>query len=377
MIHHDVLIVGSGVMGVALANSIDSDKLSIGIIESNPQPTLSKRHLSINQKSLNFLKNLDVWKKIEISAYPYRKIKVWDQEGSGYIEFDSQEANIDLLGHIVSEGKIQKSLIDSLERKKVNFYWDNKLLDIEKNPTEVICTTSNHQISCKFLIGCDGINSSVRDLGKFKSRTWSYNQTAIVANLKSSVVDSTIRQTFTKIGPLALLPINENELTMIWSIDDQFAYEFLQKEKKEFLEEINAHFGENFENLDFSTEIQHFPLNHLSSRTFAKDGIFLVGDAAHQIHPLAGLGLNAGLGDVICLAKEINELGKSEVEKISQIYNRKRIPVNLALAASMEAFKRGFEAKNIWLRLVRNSSFNLVNRLGPIKKKFMEFATEL
>ena len=125
MIHHDVLIVGSGVMGVALANSIDSDKLSIGIIESNPQPTLSKRHLSINQKSLNFLKDLDVWKKIEISAYPYRKIKVWDQEGSGYIEFDSQEANIDLLGHIVSEGKIQKSLIDSLERKKVNFYWDN------------------------------------------------------------------------------------------------------------------------------------------------------------------------------------------------------------------------------------------------------------
>ena len=377
MIHHDVLIVGSGVMGVALANSIDSDKLSIGIIESNPQPTLSKRHLSINQKSLNFLKNLDVWKKIEISAYPYRKIKVWDQEGSGYIEFDSQEANIDLLGHIVSEGKIQNSLIGSLESKKVNFYWDNKLLDIKKNPTEIICTTSNDQISCKFLIGCDGINSSVRNLGKFKSRTWSYNQTAIVANLKSSVVDSTIRQTFTKIGPLALLPINENELTMIWSIDDQFAYEFLQKEKKEFLEEINAHFGENFVNLDFSTEIQHFPLNHLSSRTFAKDGIFLVGDAAHQIHPLAGLGLNAGLGDVICLAKEINELGKSEVEKISQIYNRKRIPVNLALAASMEAFKRGFEAKNIWLRLVRNSSFNLVNRLALIKKKFMEFATEL
>ena len=91
MIHHDILIVGSGVMGVALANSIDSDKLSIGIIESNPQLSLSKRHLSINQKSLNFLKDLDVWKKIESCAYPYRKIKVWDQEGSGYIEFDSKD----------------------------------------------------------------------------------------------------------------------------------------------------------------------------------------------------------------------------------------------------------------------------------------------
>ena len=131
MIHHDVLIVGSGVMGVALANSIDSDELSVGIIESNPQPSISKRHLSINQKSLNFLKDLDVWKEIERNAYPYRKIKVWDQEGSGYIEFDSQETDIDLLGHIVSEGKIQESLIDGLKSKKVNFYWDNKLIDIK------------------------------------------------------------------------------------------------------------------------------------------------------------------------------------------------------------------------------------------------------
>ena len=137
MIHHDVLIVGTGVMGVALANSINSDELSIGIIESNPEPYLSKRHLSINQKSLNFFKDLDVWKEIEPNAYPYRKIKVWDQEGSGYIEFDSQEANIDLLGHIVSEGKIQKSLIDSLETKKVNFYWNNKLLDIKKNTSDI------------------------------------------------------------------------------------------------------------------------------------------------------------------------------------------------------------------------------------------------
>ena len=116
--------------------------------------------------------------------------------------------------------------------------------------------------------------------------------------------------------------------------------------------------GENFGNLDFSSEILHFPLNHLSSKTFAKDGIFLVGDAAHQIHPLAGLGLNAGLGDVVCLAKEINEHGRSEVKKISQIYNRNRIPVNLALAASMEAFKR--ISKNIWIRLLRNSAFNLL-----------------
>ena len=104
---------------------------------------------------------------------------------------------------------------------------------------------------------------------------------------------------------------------------------------------------------------------------------FLIGDAAHQIHPLAGLGLNAGLGDVKCLSEAINDFGKLELKKITQVYNRKRIPVNLALAASMEAFKRGFEAENIWIRFLRNSAFNMTNNSDFLKKKFMEIATEL
>lgn len=377
MINHDILIVGSGVMGAALADSLNSKNFSIGVIESNSHASFSKRHLSLNQKSLNFLKELNIWEKIEPNAFPYKKIKVWEQEGSGFIEFDANESNLKLLGHIVSEGEIQKNLLKELEKKGMSFYWGNELKEITKTEEKIICKTEKNVFSCNILVGCDGINSSVRVLGKFKSRSWSYNQTALVANLKSSNVDSSIKQTFTKIGPLAFLPISKNELTMIWSIDEKFAYSFLQKEQKEFIKEINNHFGETYKDLEFKTEIQHFPLNHLSSKTFAKEGIFLVGDAAHQIHPLAGLGLNAGLGDVKCLSETINEFGKFEIKKITQSYNRKRIPVNLALAASMEAFKRGFGAKNIWLRLARNSSFNLVNHLRPIKKKFIEFATEL
>ena len=377
MIHHDILIVGSGVMGVALADSLNPKDFSIGIVESNSHASFSKRHLSINQKSLSFLKKLGVWEKISPNAFPYEKIKVWEQEGSGYIEFDANEARLNPLGYIVSEGNIQKNLLESLEKKEISFYWDNKLEEINRNDEKITCKTSNNELSCNILIGCDGINSAVRSLGKFKSRSWSYNQTALVANLKSSSTDSTIRQTFTKIGPLALLPINDDELTMIWSIDDKSAYIFLQKEKKEFIAEINNHFGETFDDLVFSTEIQHFPLNHLSAKTFAKNGIFLIGDAAHQIHPLAGLGLNAGLGDVKCLSEAINDFGKLELKKITQVYNRKRIPINLALAASMEAFKRGFEAENIWIRFLRNSAFNITNNSDFLKKKFMEIATEL
>ena len=146
---------------------------------------------------------------------------------------------------------------------------------------------------------------------------------------------------------------------------------------EEFTSEVVNKFGEQIGELNMISKRQHFPLHHLSAKTFAKKGIFLVGDSAHHIHPLAGLGLNSGIGDVICLSELIESNSLENLEEIILAYNRKRIPINLGLAASMEAFKRGFGQKNIWLRLFRNTAFNFANKMSPLKKKFMELATEL
>ena len=80
---------------------------------------------------------------------------------------------------------------------------------------------------------------------------------------------------------------------------------------------------------------------------------------------------------VICLSELINAESSLDFDKIAKAYNRKRIPINLALAASMEAFKRGFENKNIWVRLLRNTAFKVANDIAPLKKRFMQLATEL
>ena len=89
------------------------------------------------------------------------------------------------------------------------------------------------------------------------------------------------------------------------------------------------------------------------------------------------MGLNSGIGDVVCLSELIESSGLQNLEGLISAYNRKRIPINLGLAASMEAFKRGFGQKNIWMKLFRNTAFNIANKISPLKKKFMELATEL
>ena len=373
----DILVIGSGVVGSALAIKVSKLGYKVAIVDSKESPPNSLRHLSINQKSKSFLKEIGIWENIKNSAFPYERIKVWDQEGTGFIDFNAKEAQLPNLGYIVREGEIQKNLIQKFSENKVESFWGEAVQRVNFSSNEIFCETDKQTHIAKMIIGCDGMNSKIRELSEINYRSWSYNQTAVVANFKTSFNESCIKQTFTSVGPLALLPINDKESTMIWSIDDDVSYKFLAMSDEEFTSEVVNKFGEQIGELNMISKRQHFPLHHLSAKTFAKKGIFLVGDSAHHIHPLAGLGLNSGIGDVICLSELIESNSLENLEEIILAYNRKRIPINLGLAASMEAFKRGFGQKNIWLRLFRNTAFNFANKMSPLKKKFMELATEL
>ena len=375
---YDVLIVGAGVTGTLLFLALKNKNIKVGLIDGRDKAPNSYRHLSLNNKSMSFLKELDVWNDLRKTAFEYDQIKVWDQEGTGFIDFNVNELekNIPNIGFIVKEGEIQNSLLSLVSDSK-DLLWSCNLEKIEKIDEDIHCKTSKGKLKTKILIGADGIQSSVRNLSSISSRTWSYNQTAIVANFSVPQTDSCIRQTFTSVGPLALLPMNETELTMIWSIDDAKAYDYLGMNEDDFINEIHKSFGEKLPEIKFSAKRQSFPLKHLSAKTFARNNIFLVGDAAHHIHPLAGLGLNAGIGDVKSLSDLITPESLSQVKQIEDKYNRQRIPINLALAAAMEAFKRGFEQKNVWVRLIRNHAFSLTNKLTFLKNKFIELATEL
>ena len=109
--NYDVLIIGSGVVGSSLAHSISDNGYKVAVLDAKPKAPNSFRHLSINKKSENFLNEIEVWQSLKNSAFSYDRIKVWDQEGSGHIDFNAHEADLTNLGHIVREGEIQKNLI--------------------------------------------------------------------------------------------------------------------------------------------------------------------------------------------------------------------------------------------------------------------------
>ena len=190
-------------------------------------------------------------------------------------------------------------------------------------------------------------------------------------------LDDVIRQSFTKYGPLALLPINSSQMTMIWSVYNKKLKDLSELDDDLFLEKLQLEFGGKTRKLKFSSQRFTFPLKHLTAVGFAKGRIAILGDAAHHVHPLAGLGLNSGLGDAESIVKLFSKYPAVEVETLFKQYSNERLPINIGLAAAMELFKRGFGNQNIWLKTLRNLTFKFVDNQQEIKNTFVKLATTL
>ena len=167
---YDVLIVGAGVTGALLFLALKNKNIKVGLIDGRDTAPNSYRHLSLNNKSMSFLKELDVWKDLSKTAFAYDQIKVWDREGTGFIDFNVHELekNISNIGFIVKEGDIQNSLF-SLVSDSEDLLWSCNLEKIEKINGDIRCETSKGKLETKILIGADGIQSSVRNLSSISS----------------------------------------------------------------------------------------------------------------------------------------------------------------------------------------------------------------
>ena len=184
--NYDAMVIGSGVVGTATALGLAMKGFKIGIVDQSSSPPNSQRHLSVNKKSSKFLSSLELWDEVVTTSMPYSKIQVWDREGTGRIEFSSEDINEKSLGYIIKEGNLQKGLLNRLQEYDVDFFWSEKLTQMREDKDSLILyLDSGKKIFSKSILGADGLNSTVRKLGNFKVKSWSYDQSAIVAQIDS------------------------------------------------------------------------------------------------------------------------------------------------------------------------------------------------
>ncbi len=382
MNNFDVVIVGGGMVGQAFALSMaKKTNATIAIIEpNNPNPKLNKdfhtRVSAITPTSEVFLQSIGIWDLIQ-RKHAFTHTKVWDQNSHGSLDFNAADDALTHLGHIIENDAIQAAMFAVLADTKVQFI-SAKLDNIEKIDDGYQLQLDNHQsLSCNLLVGADGARSHVRDLTKIEFSETNYQQKAIICNIHSDKgFDNTTWQRFLADSIIALLPLSNNEASIVWSAENHLADELLSLSSKDFADRLSAGVEYRFGRFEVLNSAQAFPLIERSAKEYVKENIALIGDAAHNIHPLAGQGVNLGFADVGALSSQLRDSNKAWGDySVLRAYARERRLDNELMAKTMTGLNWIYKENNEPLRWLRGFGMNLINENPSLKSFFQKHAT--
>jgi 2-octaprenylphenol hydroxylase len=377
----EVVIIGAGAVGLSLAIALGQAGFNVAIVSAQPmscqfseQQAYDLRVVALNWASQTLLQQLQIWPQIQRLA-SYTKMQVWDSEGEGAITFDSVHLPQQQLGHIVEQSVLLSSLTTQLlSLPNVSFYENTTAQDITQCPEHItVRCTNGHCIQAKLLVGADGKNSWVRQQQGIKVTGWDYQQQALIATIKTSKPhQGTAFQRFAADGALALLPLADPYFcSIVWSTSPSHAQRLQQLPMVAFEQQLALATEHVLGTLQLKSKRVGFPLALQNAQHYCQARCVLVGDAAHTIHPLAGLGMNLGLLDMATLS-ELLIGAKQAGRDIGQLrllrkYARARSAHLWSVAAAMEGFKQGFGSSWLSIKWLRNQGLNWVNRNAGLK----------
>ncbi|MCO7191284.1 MULTISPECIES: FAD-dependent oxidoreductase [unclassified Pseudoalteromonas] len=380
-----VCIVGGGCVGLALALGLAKNNISVMVLDAGPEPqplseTYGARVSAISLASQSLFESLGVWDAIKAQrATAYRKMSVCDADSFGSIQFNAQQLALPELGHIIENDAIRFALYQALQQhSQASLLFGSRYQSIHQTDSDVLITLEQGTpVMAKLLVAADGANSGVRSQFNLPISFWDYDHHAIVATIKTEQPhDATARQVFLPDGPLALLPLSDpHTQSIVWSTAPEHARELMAMDEQSFNKALSAASDLQCGLCKVQGERAVFPLTMRYAQQWLTGKVVLMGDAAHTIHPLAGLGMNLGLKDAAHLIKALSEDNEEfashrtlrEYERTRKLDAQKHI-------AMMQGLKELFSGNHPLKKLVRGVGLNIVDNLGPIKDLFVQQA---
>ena len=396
----DIMIVGGGMVGTALALGLAQQGWHVVLVEASPlaklqtaaQPAtgvddFEPRVSAISMASQRVLEGLGAWAEVAAGRHcPYQAMAVWDAEGTGRIEFDAAEMRAEALGTIVENRHVVRALFNALEASPATIISGAKVAgwlaqgpDGEGGDAPGICLEDGQHLRARLVVAADGAQSRLRQLVGLPTREWDYDQQAIVATVRSKQAHQyTARQSFSRTGPLALLPLqadngDEHFCSIVWSQDTLEARRLMALDDVAFNAELARAIELPEDSVEAISRRFAFPLRQRHAMDYTAPGFALLGDAAHSIHPLAGQGANLGYGDVAVLLEELKRARKLGLNPGDALvlgrYQRRCKSKNLTMMAAMEGLKQLFGRDELPLRWLRNQGMNWLDQLAPLKNR--------
>ena len=386
---YDVVVCGAGIAGMAAALQLAKNQIKVAILAPQIQPRHNlgeqyhPRIYAISLASQNFLESLGVWQMMPAERRnPVRQMEVHG-DLDGVIVLDAQESQMLELAYIVESGEIENALYNALKVYGVPWI-DDTFKSFEQWQRQIECG-SGQIIKAKLLIGADGARSTVRQACSIRHDFKAYGDTGLVAqlNVEKPHLDTAV-QWFGDFGVLAFLPLPDtqdgHQVSMVWSAPQHVAAKYQAMSPEELAERLppalQAIAQRRLGELSLRSPMFGFPLTFESSGMIGPS-VALVGDAAHRVHPLAGQGLNLGLGDVETLCKilieresvrDINDL------RILQRYRNQRAEAIFNMRFATDGLYRLFAIRSPMVAMARNAGLKVVDKMPFLKKYFVRSA---
>lgn len=385
----DVLISGAGLIGSAFALALARSGLSVTLIESQDPPAdaqaMPERVSAVNLASQQMLTRLRVWDNLSDDAKtPFETIETWDAGSAGSIRFDAADLGLPALGHIVSNHALRLALHQELEGSTTHSIFFNQAINgLEHSDEGIRVTLANgNQLNTRLIVGADGPLSTLRQLAKISMTDTDYGQTAVVATVTPSEHHgNSARQRFLPDGPLAFLPLANGRCSIVWSVPNDRAPDLLKLDDSAFGKALEEAFDQRLGQIHAVSARVSFPLQRRHANTYIGDRLALIGDAAHTVHPLAGLGANQGFADAAGLAEVIlaaaSENRNFACRSVLRRYERWRRGENALIIEAIEGFHRLFGSTSEAAARVRGMGLDITNHSAWIKTIIMRHAVGL
>lgn len=391
---YDVIIVGAGMVGALTAVLTAQKGLTVALVDQHSgryqlstPPAYDARVSAISALSQQLLEDAGAWQRIAQNRLaPYHRMAVWDGLGDGYVDFDTHYQQNQNLGQLVENAVLCDALMKSVhDTRGIDLYFDDRV--VEQRTVEqgvAIDLSSDRQLTGSVLIAADGANSQLRQENGFDTVEWDYGHHAIVTTVEiDRSHEDTAWQAFGDEGILAFLPLpsvdDRHFVSIVWSVAPAEAEQLVALDEAAFCRRLTYAMNRTFTALSITVPRVAIPLRQRHAKQYVQEGIALIGDAAHTIHPLAGQGANLGFADVSALVPilvKAHQRGESlGALKTLRRYQRARMLDNIAMSASMETFKRTFSTQQPAVVQLRNIGMKLCNQSSFIKRQLVAHAS--
>jgi 2-octaprenylphenol hydroxylase len=377
----DVLVVGGGPVGACvgalLARAGGSPAWRVGLLQST---AAAQSVLAISRASERILTAAGAWEQLRPHAWPYERMRVWYEGvaalGDEVLQFDAAEVGEPNLGYIIETRRITAALMDSF-REAGGQLISGELQGVSAAAEGRIAVQSSAgDWTTQLLVGADGARSAVRAACGIEARTTSYEQTAIVARLMPQRShQNTAWQRFVEGGTLALLPLADGSVSIVWSLREAQARVLLEMPAADFEARVLEHSAAVLGTMQLAGPRFSFALQRLTAARYIADRCALVGDAAHVVHPLAGQGVNLGLLDAAALAQlcvQARATGEHlGAQRTLRAYERWRKGENQLMEFAIDAFNRVLAQGVGPVATLARRALTLTNRSALLKRWFI------